>query len=183
MPKESQEPSFSSVTSHTSFVSHQTDSNCTGADAENIMRSNRIEKTSIVKITRKRKKKPKKKPEVLNRPHKISLSTPNVSDVCLASIYKIHNHRQYKKKFEITSKFYFSRQDSEYGWWYIRMVGKANLPLRRTRPFTQLVTVPNLLQPDKLVSYPIQKKYQIWNRILKNNHSKAYRNYNPTRKR
>lgn len=38
------------------------------------------------------------------------------------------------------------------------MVGKANLPLRRTRPFTQLVTVPNLLQPDKLVSYPIKKK-------------------------
>ena len=105
MHKESQEPSFSSVTSHTSFVSHQTDSNCTGADAENIMRSNRIEKISIVKITRKRKKKPKKKPEVLNRPHKISLSTPNVSDVCLAFIYKIHNHRQYKKNLRLLRNF------------------------------------------------------------------------------
>lgn len=47
------------------------------------------------------------------------------------------------------------------------MVGKANLPLRRTRPFTQLVTVPNLLQPDKLVSYPIQKKPNLKSNLKK----------------
>ena len=55
--KKVKSPPFSSVTSHTSFVSHQTDSNCTGADADG-------------KNHKKKKKKPKKKPEVLNRPHR-----------------------------------------------------------------------------------------------------------------
>jgi len=36
-------------------------------------------------------------------------------------------------------------EDSEYGWWYIRMVGKANrCQLRRTRPIDTIFTV---LQP------------------------------------
>ena len=55
------------------------------------------------------------------------------------------------------------RQDSEYGWWYIRMVGKASYsPLRRTRPFTRIVTVLNhllkLIKSDQIKAQKNKKR-------------------------